>query len=221
MMTTQTLILTCAIFYLIGAIPTGFILVKIFMRTDIRTVGSRNTGATNVLRASNKSLAALTLIADAFKIFIPLWVSSYVLNPMQDTPVDALLAYYILLGSMGAIGHMYSPLLKFDGGKGISSMLGLILWVCPMGAMTGLFIFAISIFATKIVSLSTLLGLIAGSIYAAFEVMPSLMDVNVPDSLRYSSVIFYCATVILIFWRHRTNIQRLLQGQEKKITKYI
>ena len=105
-----------AVAYLMGSIPFGFILTKIFLQKDIRDIGSGNIGATNVLRSGNKYLAILTLFLDAFKGFLPVMISQ---NYFQD---------YIYISALTAfLGHVFPVWLKFNGGKGVATYLGILI----------------------------------------------------------------------------------------------
>jgi glycerol-3-phosphate acyltransferase PlsY len=219
-MSFLTLSLITIVFYFIGSFPTGYLIVKFLYQKDVRTIGSKSTGATNVLRAGSKMSALATLVVDFLKVYAPLWIASFLLNPTSDTPVDVLMCYYLLFGSAGVLGHMYSPMLRFDGGKGIASMLGLFFWVNPSAAFLALFVFVILVFATKIVSVATLSALTIGTAYLLRHFIADILsDRTVTDSLLYSSLFLFSVTVSLIIWRHRSNILRLLKGTENKISK--
>lgn len=213
-MSSSILLAWCAIAYLIGSIPSGYLLVKLFLKQDVRKQGSGNIGATNVLRTGGKKLALTTYILDIIKIWLPMILFNFFMNPINDVPVDILLSSLMIIAGMGVIGHMYSCWLKFDGGKGVASFTGFCMWLFPYGAVIGLFVFLIIAFSTKIVSIASLIGVIAAGFYVAIYVFPTL---DTPSQLMIISKIFFIFIILLIFWRHKGNIVRLLKGEENKI----
>jgi glycerol-3-phosphate acyltransferase PlsY len=213
-MSSSILVTWCAIAYLIGSIPSGYLLVKLCFKQDIRKQGSGNIGATNVLRTSGKKLALLTYILDITKVWLPMILFNFFMNPINDMPVDILLSSLMIVGGMGIIGHMYSCWLKFDGGKGVASFTGFCAWLFPYGAIIGFFAFLVIAFSTKIVSTASLVGVFAAGFYVAIYVFPTL---DTPSQLMLISKIFFIFIILLIFWRHKGNIERLLKGEETKI----
>jgi glycerol-3-phosphate acyltransferase PlsY len=200
--------------YLFGSIPSGYILVKVFLKQDIRQQGSGNIGATNVLRTSGKKLALITYVLDIVKIWIPMFFFTLIMNPIQDLPSDILIGSLIIIGGVGVIGHMYSCWLRFNGGKGVASFMGFFMWLFPYGALIGMVVFLVAVFSTKIVSIASLMGIIAASVYVVIHVFPML---DAPTNLMWVSKIFFIFMIILIFWRHKDNIHRLIKGGENKI----
>lgn len=182
--------------YGLGSIPFGLVFCRIAGYGDIRKIGSGNIGATNVLRTGNKPLAFLTLLCDIGKGAAAVFITSY----FVDHEI-------IILASGGAaiIGHMFPVWLKFKGGKGVATTLGTILAINPvLGAtMCGIWLFIA--FTLRISSLSAL---------TAFALSPALAYVWMEnENLAFFSGII----AILVFWRHKENIQRLLKGEEPKI----
>ena len=139
---------------------------------------------------------------------------NFFMNPINDMPVDILLSSLMIVGGMGIIGHMYSCWLKFDGGKGVASFTGFCAWLFPYGAIIGFFAFLVIAFSTKIVSTASLVGVFAAGFYVAIYVFPTL---DTPSQLMLISKIFFIFIILLIFWRHKGNIERLLKGEETKI----
>jgi acyl phosphate:glycerol-3-phosphate acyltransferase len=213
-MSTTVLLIWCVIAYLIGSIPFGYILVKLFLKQDVRKQGSGNIGATNVLRAGSKKLALATYILDIIKVWIPMLLFSTLMNPINDLPADTLLSSLMIVGGMGVIGHMYSCWLKFNGGKGVASFTGFCAWLFPYSAIIGFFAFSIIAFSTKIVSIASLIGVIAAGIYVIFYIFPTL---DAPIHLILASKIFFIFIILLIFMRHKGNIVRLMKGEENKV----
>ena len=182
--------------YLCGAIPFGYIVGKVFKHTDIRTVGSGNTGATNVYR-TNKALGILTLFLDMLKGFVPVYFVT-LLNPTSSWIVIAVALVTIL-------GHIFTIFLNFKGGKGVATACGAFLAINPLAILICFFAFAIILAVFKYVSLA--------SIAAAVTLPVSLYLFNsAPEIVVFASVIS-----VLVIVRHFSNIKRLLNGTENKI----
>jgi glycerol-3-phosphate acyltransferase PlsY len=190
---TIELLIALAGGYLLGSIPFGLVLTRLAGLGDIRDIGSGNIGATNVLRTGNKPIAALTLIFDAGKGAL-----AYLLAA-QWAPEAALVA-----GFGAFMGHLFPVWLKFNGGKGLATFLGLLFaHDLVLGAIgVGAWLLVALIF--RISSLSALVATIASGIYA------------LTTNTVFDGIIFVLLAV-LIFVRHRSNIQRLLNGEEPRI----
>lgn len=213
-MSFESLFIWIVIAYLFGSIPSGYVLVKLFLKQDVRQQGSGNIGATNVLRAAGKKMALMTYILDLAKVWVPMILFTWVMNPISDLPSDVLISSLMIVGVSGVIGHMYSCWLKFNGGKGVASFCGFVIWLFPYAGIAGILVFLIVVFSTKIVSLASLMGVVASGIYLMVYVFPTL-DTEI--SLMLISKIFFLFMVVLIFWRHKDNISRLVKGEESKI----
>ncbi|NIQ37488.1 MAG: glycerol-3-phosphate 1-O-acyltransferase PlsY [Proteobacteria bacterium] len=182
--------------YLLGSIPTGLLLTKAFSKEDPRQIGSKNIGATNIYRAAGKTLALLTLAGDALKGLVPVSLAKY--WDLSDP--------WIGLAAMAAfLGHLYPIFLGFKGGKGVATALGIFLAISPLAVVIDFFLFAGVLSVWRIVSLGSL---------SAASFMPILLWM-VTGSLPY--VVMSICIGVLIFYRHRANIQRLLAGQENRI----
>lgn len=183
--------------YLSGSIPFGLLFAKALAKTDVRTIGSGNIGTTNVLRTGNKAAAAMTLLFDTLKGLIPLLILQETgLHPFPE-PV------FLLAFLMPVLGHMYPCWLNFKGGKGIATGLGVLLVFCWPLALICLVLW---IGIAKVFKMSSLAGLIA------FGVAPILGLAFKP----WSDLIWVLLLSTLVFWAHRDNIKRLLNGQEIK-----
>ena len=190
--------------YLIGSIPFGLLLAKIFTNINIKNYGSNSIGATNVLRvlsANNpllaKKLAISTAFLDALKGFLVLFIA-WLLN----APLETLWTIAVL----SVVGHCYSIYLFFEGGKGIAVGLGVLLFLTPISALIGIFIWAFCAKVLKISSISSLIGLI-GVIVSTLIIYDGLeIDSNVP---------LYFISFIIIY-KHIPNLIRLFKGQESK-----
>jgi len=178
--------------YLMGSIPFGLILTKIFLNKDIRKVGSGNIGATNVLRAGNKILGYSTLVLDILKAVLPILYVKFFMND------------YLYISALSIfIGHVFPIWLKFKGGKGVASYLGIL---CCLDIFTALIfgVVWISVFVLfKFSSLSSLLASLTIPIFHFFY------NSN-------SDYYFYFMMFILIFFTHRENIKRLRNNTESK-----
>jgi glycerol-3-phosphate acyltransferase PlsY len=184
--------------YFVGSIPTGIILAKLSSTKDIRQEGSGNIGATNVYRVLGAKLAVLTLIGDIAKGAIPVILARYLLgNDMWIAGV----AFPTFLG------HIFPIFLKFRGGKGVATALGIILVIAPLMAPCMIIIFALVVMKWKHVSLGSLTASALMPIFLCLAGYP-IIYVNL-------SLVMGC----LIFYRHWDNIKRLREGREKKVSK--
>jgi acyl phosphate:glycerol-3-phosphate acyltransferase len=213
-MSFESLLIWSVVAYLFGSIPSGYALVKLFLKQDVRQQGSGNIGATNVLRIGGKKLALITYVLDIVKIWIPMFLFALIMDPINDVPSDILISSLMIVGGAGVIGHMYSCWLGFYGGKGVASFMGFLIWLFPYGAFIGMVVFIIVAFSTKIVSLASLMGIIAGGMYVVIHIFPAL---DMETNLMWFSKIFFIFMIILIFLRHKDNIRRLIKGEENKI----
>ena len=194
-------ILICVVVgYLCGSIPFGLILTKMAGGGDIRTIGSGNIGATNVLRTGRKSLAAATLILDAAKGAFSIFIVSLFLS-------KAVLAdsYLGLVGVSAVIGHCYPVWLKFSGGKGVATGLAVITMLSPI---SGILFIATWILIAYIMKYSSLAALTA---FASSSISALILENN------EISIAFIFIT-LLAFFRHTENIKRLLSGEESRIS---
>ena len=178
--------------YILGSIPSGIIFAKIFKLKDLRTIGSGNTGTTNVLRTGNYTAAALTLILDFGKACLAIYLSQIVNEKL------------ILISSLAIlIGHIFPLWLEFKGGKGFACYLGIIFMINLYLFIFMSLIWLITFFAKRISSLSALLSCLSG-------VLISIIYFN-------SNIVLVFLLTILIFVTHLENIKRLINGTETKI----
>ena len=182
--------------YLMGSIPFGFILTKIFLKKDIREIGSGNIGATNALRTGNKLIGYSTLLLDVVKAIIPvLYVK---INHPELIYIASLCAF---------LGHVFPVWLKFKGGKGVATYVGILFTI---NIFLG-FIFCVSwllvFLVSKYSSLSSLIGSLTIPIYIFFN-----------DQM--SNALFFGIMFVLIFYTHRENIKRLKNKEESKTKIY-
>ena len=191
--------------YLLGSVPVGYLLVRIFRRQDIRTLGSGNIGATNVLRAEGKGLGAATFALDVVKGAVAVLLGAAVAGPLlpmiPQRNVEALAALFAVLG------HMFPVWLRFRGGKGVATGFGVFLVAAPLAALASITLFAIVFALTRYVSLGSILGAASFPVFAWFTV----------HGERPAFFIAVQAIVaLLIIVKHHPNIRRLLAGNEHR-----
>lgn len=183
--------------YCVGAIPFGLVLSH-RSGIDIREQGSKNIGATNVTRLLGKKLGALTLVLDVLKGFLPIYVVAVLME--GKTNANLVMA---LSGAATVVGHMFPVYLKFKGGKGVATSLGLFLFLSPMVIIGCLLVFVAAVYLSGFVSLGSLLGSASAVILLLLLDAPSW-------KVALASVI-----VALVWAKHYQNIGRLLTGTEK------
>ena len=182
--------------YLIGSIPFGFILTKFFLKQDIREIGSGNIGATNALRTGNKLTGYSTLILDIFKAIIP--VIYVKINFPELIYIASLCAF---------LGHVFPVWLKFKGGKGVATYIGILFSINILLGMIFISSWFIVFLIFKYSSLSSLIGALSIPVYIFF-----VGEIN--------NVIFFGIMFVLIFYTHRENIKRLKNKEESKTKIY-
>ena len=182
--------------YLMGSIPFGFILTKIFLKKDIREIGSGNIGATNALRTGNKTIGYSTLVLDILKAIIPV---IYVKIFYQD---------YLYIASLCAfLGHVFPIWLKFKGGKGVATYVGILFAINIYFGIIFTISWFITFFISKYSSLSSLVGAASIPIYLLILT-------------QFDQGIFFTIMFVLIFFTHRENIKRLKNKEETKTKIY-
>lgn len=183
--------------YLFGAIPTGVILTRLSGKDDIRKAGSGNIGATNVYRVAGRGLGVLTLVGDCLKGAVPvLFARAVDLSPDQIAMV-ALAAF---------CGHCYPVYLRFKGGKGVATALGVFLVLSPPAVLVALVVFALFLWHWRYISLASIV---------ATATMPAAIFLTTRSTVLVVVTLLIAAIVI---WRHRGNIERLHSGTESRFT---
>lgn len=181
--------------YALGAIPFGLLLTRMSGGGDIRNIGSGNIGATNVLRTGRKGLAALTLLLDLLKGFFAVWLAS------RFFPGGEVMA------AAGAFfGHLYPIWLKFKGGKGVATYAGILFGLFWQMGVVYAVVWVGALLLSRISSLAGLLAAVSAPLAAAFFG-------------QYELVAMLVACTLIIFWKHRTNIENLIDGTEPRIGK--
>ena len=195
--------------YLLGSIPFGLILTKLFLKKDIRNIGSGNIGATNVLRSGNKLLGYSTLVLDILKAILPV---IYVKFNYPDLIYISSLSVFL--------GHVFPIWLKFRGGKGVATYVGILFSINIFYGLIFGFTWIIIFLWSKYSSVSSLLGSISIPLYliidaSYYSVYNELVVYN-----NKSQIIFFSIMFVLIFYTHRENIKRLKNKEESKTKIY-
>jgi glycerol-3-phosphate acyltransferase PlsY len=192
--------------YLLAGIPFGVIVAKRFYGADITKLGSGNTGATNIFRSLGWRAALPVALLDVAKGIVPAVVAHFLLaNPAW--PVGMLDLLVIVSGLAAMAGHMYSPYFRLRGGKGVATAAGAILVLMPAVFPGLLLLFVVLILTTRRVSVASLITALA------LPVLTWLLYASRPVLF-----VFACVAVPWVFWAHRSNIVRLMHGEEPRIT---
>jgi len=195
--------------YMLGSIPFGFLLVLAFRKEDIRTKGSGNIGATNVVRSGAKGLGALTFLLDAVKGYVAVIAAGWVLAWLGSSTLSlqdarAIAAIFAILG------HMHPVWLRFKGGKGVATAFGVFLALSPVAALIGLAVFLVVFLIWRYVSLASIVSAVvfptAALLLARDQLTPLLTAVTV-------------FVPLLVIVKHHQNISRLLKGTEYRFGK--
>lgn len=193
--------------YLIGSLSFAVIVSRVVGLADPRSYGSKNPGATNVLRSGNKAAAVATLVLDAVKGWLPLWAVG-VWGPGLGLG-DGTLA---LVGLAAFVGHLFPVFFHFKGGKGVATAVGVLFGVNWVLALAALATFAVLVFFTRYVSLASIVAAVFAPVYFLFGA-----DVAWPASPPMAGALV--AMGALLVWRHTDNINRLIQGKESRLGK--
>lgn len=190
----MTPVLLLAAAYLIGGIPFGYVVVKLKTGRDVRSMGSGNIGATNVLRTTGRTVAIVTLLLDVVKGFVAVWLMAR----YTDSPFWTSAAAIAVMA-----GHAYPVFLKFRGGKAVASFIGAFLYLTPLPLFAVLAVFAITVAATRYISLGSILA--AGTFPLAVWLI-----------LHPAAPVVIAALIAggFIVVRHKANIQRIRAGNE-------
>lgn len=206
-------VLTVVLAYLLGSISFAIILSKMFLKKDVREMGSGNAGITNVMRTGGFKFGALTFLGDVLKGFVACLIGKLVFECVFENGDEWAVYGAFLCGVACMLGHMFPIFFQFKGGKGIATSVGIFAICCWPSMAIGLTVFAVGVLLTKIVSIS--------SIVATFAVVGSTMAFS---GIINSSALFWPQAVlaslmgVLVIVKHGSNIKRLLNGTEKKLT---
>lgn len=189
------LITSTALAYLIGGLPFGYLFVRFSLGKDVRTMGSGNIGATNVHRTAGKKAGVIVLILDIVKGLLAVWLASVITH---DNVVGLALAAVFVM-----VGHCYPLFLGFKGGKAVACFIGAFLYLAPIALLITLLIFVIIVALSKYISLGSIIAALLFPVVMWFVQHP-------PKPLLYAAVF----SALLIVYRHRANIGRLIRGTE-------
>ena len=191
---TREMLFALALGYLLGSIPFGLLLTRLAGKGDVRKIGSGNIGATNVLRTGSKVLAALTLILDCLKATAAVLIARQVFGPET--------VYSAAAGAM--IGHLYPVWLKFRGGKGVATLLGVLIPLLPIAAIVYAVTWLLLLLTIRIASVAGMAAAVSAPVTAAVIKDEALL----PMLLGFA---------LLVLWKHRANVLRLKDGTEPRI----
>lgn len=206
-MNPSTVVLVVAS-YLAGSIPFGLIIGRAVKGVDLREHGSGNIGATNAGRVLGKKWGLICLILDACKGLAPVLLFPRWICGVDSSTPGELQDLAVLSGVATIVGHMFSCWLGFRGGKGVATSLGVVTMLSPWGLLASFIAFAITLATTRIVSLSSMIAAVG---FGLFYLMPAPWS---PHGLSFG--LFSAAVPLLILLQHRSNIKRLLRGEEPR-----
>lgn len=192
--------------YLLGSIPFGYLLVRLFRKEDIRRTGSGNIGATNVIRSGAKGLGAVTFLLDVLKGYGAVLLCGMAAARTGLAPHAAMNAAAVA-GVCAILGHIYTMWLGFRGGKGVATALGVFLALAPWAALAALGVFALALALTRYVSLGSVLSAVAFPLFA-------LLIPHAPRTATATAVLFLAPALVIL--RHHANIGRLVSGTENR-----
>lgn len=202
-------VLLVAAGYLSGSIPFGFVLTKLLLGVDVRTVGSGNIGGTNVARAGGKKLGIAVVVLDAAKAIVPILVARAVLGgpfaSVDGGPSRDLEAWVVAVAIAAFVGHVFPVWLRFRGGKGVATAFGIFVVLAPWAALAGIVAYGVAYVATRLSSVGSLAGT-AVTAATAFALYGPQRPVS------WAGLVL----ALLIVLRHKDNIRRLLSGEEKR-----
>jgi len=188
--------------YILGAIPTAYLFGRYLKKIDIRKYGSGNIGATNALRVLGKGPGLWVFVIDFLKGFLPFFILKKV--NLNAGGAEALV---IWLGLAPILGHIFTPFLGFSGGKGVAASAGVLFAARPLLFGLAMSVWILSFVITKTVSISSLLAVSSILILALFFKLPP----------HYN--FFFLAVFLLLVWTHRSNLRKILKGEEPKLMK--
>jgi len=205
-------LIVAVISYLLGSIPFGYLLVRLFRGEDIRKTGSGNIGATNVARSGAKGLGIATLALDALKGALAVWLAALLAGSKYNLcgdfvvfPCVSALRLMSLAALLAVLGHVFPVWLRFKGGKGVATALGVFCVLFPNAILVALAIFILVVAVTRYVSLGSILGAIAFPAAAYFM-----------QNADWLSLLLASGVSLIIVLKHHQNIVRLLGGTENR-----
>ena len=193
--------------YLLGGIPFGLIIGYIFGHGDIRTKGSGNIGATNVWRVAGAGAAFFVFIGDIGKGALTVWVCHTWYNPSWPLSYEGAA---LLFGFFAVLGHLYSPFLKFKGGKGVNTALGVFVSLLPWETLAAVVIFLLTLMISRFVSLSSIIAVL--SLAGILWIKYLYFEYSVKKEYLFAASLIS----VLILFAHHQNIKRLIAGTENR-----
>lgn len=194
--------------YLIGSIPFGYIMMRFFAKKDIRTIGSGNIGATNVIRSGNKILGIITWLLDSTKgLFFVIFVDKTIINRYIYTEFRTELI--LLIGFFAILGHVFSIFMKFKGGKGVATSSSIYLYINLYVGLSFFICWILVFLKTRVSSLSAICAFLASLCFS--------ISLKIYSLIPTSHIVFFISVTILIIFTHRSNIVRLILNNELKI----
>jgi glycerol-3-phosphate acyltransferase PlsY len=205
-------LIVAVVSYLLGSIPFGYLLVRIFRGEDIRQTGSGNIGATNVARSGAKGLGIATLTLDAIKGALAVWLAALLAGSKYNLCGDFVVFPCVLTlrlmswaALLAVLGHVYPVWLRFKGGKGVATALGVFCVLFPKAVLVALAVFILVVVVTRYVSLGSVLAAIAFPVAAYFM-----------QSADWLSLLLASGVSLIIVLKHHQNIGRLMSGTEHR-----
>lgn len=207
-----TAIITVIAAYLIGSINFAVIFSKVFLKTDVRNLGSGNAGTTNVMRNGGFLPGALTFLCDALKGFVASYMGYLIFGYMSHYTAWAMAIYgAYVCGTACMLGHIFPIFYQFKGGKGVATSVGIFAVCCPIAIVIGLAVFALVAFVSKYVSLASIAATVT-------VVTLSIVFYDYYASI-YVQAFFILVMGAIVILKHKSNIKRLISGTENKIGK--
>jgi acyl phosphate:glycerol-3-phosphate acyltransferase len=206
---TKLILIIVVVSYVLGSIPFGYILVRILRGQDVRQTGSGNIGATNVARTGSKGLAIATLFLDALKGYAAVRFAFWLTESGRFESASHTIFLLAALAAFCAIlGHMFTLWLGFKGGKGVATAVGAFAALAPRAIVVALVLFVLVVALTRYISLGSMLAA------AAFPLL--VWWLNPAERTTAPILLLIAASSLLIIWRHKDNIRRLLAGTEHR-----
>ena len=215
MTTPVYMVIACVVAYLVGGIPFGYIIGRVAGGIDIRTQGSGNIGATNVARVMGFRWGVAVLVPDAMKGLLPVLAVSATMSRWVASiePGSVIIVHLqVLVGLIAIVGHMFPCWLGLRGGKGVATALGVAVILGPWATLVAVGVYLLSLATSRMGSLSSLLASLA---FAIVQTVLMVMEHHWAE--RWSLSAFALAVPFLIIYRHRSNIGRIIRGEEMRI----
>ena len=193
--------------YIIGSTPTAVLYGKWLYQIDVRDHGSGNPGATNTFRVLGKRAGTIVLLIDVAKGLLAASIATLLVY-LNLLPEKNLVTFKLIFGVMAVLGHIFSAFMQFKGGKGVATLLGMMIAIHYEAALACVMVFLVVLLITKYVSLSSIMGALAFPLFLAF--VPRF------QTSEPLLIIFAVFLFIVVLWRHNQNIKRILEGKENK-----